>query len=430
MNLLFTYFRKIVRVFESPLYNNSIFIMLTSVLIAVSGFIFWLIAARLFSEADIGTATAIISSMGMIIVLSRVGLDVSLIKFFPMSDKSEIFSTSTLFTTAFATILGIVFVGGVNAWVPDLIILQNEVGYSIVYILFLVANSLSSMCGISLIAIRGGASRFIQSIVLSSRILLIFPLISFGAFGLFSAVGISFLLAALIALMILYKNGIVPRFTINRSFLKNSFSFSAGNYFSGMLMTAPTQILPLLVFNILGPEQNAYFYITYTVFSSLLIIPNAISTSLFVEGSHGENLKKNIIRALAMTFFLLGPSAILILVFGETILGFFGTGYTEGIELLQLLIVSSFFVSIVLIYLSIMRVLNEVRAIATLSGVLFAFMMLLSYVLMLHSGLIGIGYAWLITYGVGAAIALLSYHKWCGKSGNTYWLNHSRSYSK
>ena len=43
---------------NDPLYKNSFFIMLTSISNAGFGFIFWMIAARFYSTADIGLASA------------------------------------------------------------------------------------------------------------------------------------------------------------------------------------------------------------------------------------------------------------------------------------------------------------------------------------------------------------------------------------
>jgi len=53
-------------------------------------------------------------------------------------------------------------------------------------------------------------------------------------------------------------------------------------------MTAPNMILPIMVLNVLGAEQAAYYYIAYAIAALLFMIPNAISMSLFVEGSHGS----------------------------------------------------------------------------------------------------------------------------------------------
>ena len=59
---------------------------------------------------------------------------------------------------------------------------------------------------------------------------------------------------------------------------------SAGNYLAGLFVAAPNMILPIMVLNVLGAEEAAY-YLAYAIASLRFMIPSAISTSLFVEGA-------------------------------------------------------------------------------------------------------------------------------------------------
>ena len=75
---------------SDPLFKNAYFLMFSSLTSAGSGFFFWLIAARFYSTADIGLASAIISAMGLISMLSLSGFDISLVRFLPeREDKKE-----------------------------------------------------------------------------------------------------------------------------------------------------------------------------------------------------------------------------------------------------------------------------------------------------------------------------------------------------
>ena len=68
---------------KDPLYKNSFFIMLTSISSSGFGFVFWMLAAKLYPKEDAGIATALISSMTLLVLLLRFGLDQSIIRFFP-----------------------------------------------------------------------------------------------------------------------------------------------------------------------------------------------------------------------------------------------------------------------------------------------------------------------------------------------------------
>lgn len=72
---------RFIQKLKDPLYKNSIFLMLSSVTGAGTGFVFWVIAARFYSAEDVGLASAIVSAMRMIGMLSVLGLD--LVMFIP-----------------------------------------------------------------------------------------------------------------------------------------------------------------------------------------------------------------------------------------------------------------------------------------------------------------------------------------------------------
>jgi len=64
----------LIQKLKYPLYKNSFLIMLSSIINAGFGFFFWVFAARLYSAEDVGITS--------IILLSRLGSDFSLIRFF------------------------------------------------------------------------------------------------------------------------------------------------------------------------------------------------------------------------------------------------------------------------------------------------------------------------------------------------------------
>ena len=282
---------------KDPLYKNSFFIMLTSITAAGFGFIFWMLAAKFYPKEDVGIATALISAMALLVLLSKLGFDFSIIRFFPENDKSKIFSTSVIITTFFAILFGIVFVLGIDIFSPELHLLKSPLN-SVLFIIFVAASSVVTLTSISFIALRKAEFYFLQSILVGSRILFLFPLIFLGAIGIFGAVGISYVIAMLILFVFLIRSGIRPKFMLDRSFLNDAFRFSAGNYFAGLFMMAPNFILPIMVLNVLGANAAAYYYIAFMIASLLFMIPSAISMSLFVEGSHGEALKKTVIKSL------------------------------------------------------------------------------------------------------------------------------------
>jgi len=158
------------------------------------------------------------------------------------------------------------------------------------------------------------------------------------------------------------------------------------------------------VLNVLGAESTANYYITYAIVSILFMIPYAFTTSLFVEGSHGGEMKKSVLRTLASMFALLIPAIIGLALFGEQILSLIGKDYVEGITLLRVLALSAVFVSICQTFISIAKVRNDIRSLIIISGFVSVALLGLGYTLMHQFGLIGMGYAWFATYAAGTLL--------------------------
>lgn len=393
---------RIISQFKDPLYKNSFFIMLTSLTNASFGFFFWMLAAKLYPKEDVGIATALISSMSLLILLTRFGLDVSIIRFFPGKDKSSIFSTTALITTFFTVVMGLIFIFGIDIWSPGLRIL-NSIQNTALYILFIAANSIVALTTVSFNAVRKAEYGFIQSLMVGSRVIILFPFIFLGAMGIYGAVGASFILAGMVSLVLLARSGVKLSLRLDRKFLNEAFHFSAGSFIAGLLMAAPAQILPIMVLNVLGAEETAHYYIAFSITSLLFMIPNALSTSLFVEGSHGEGLKKATIKSLRVVLLLMIPAALILYFGGEWLLGLIGKDYAaSGLELLRIMVVSSFFMAVSSIYMTIKKVQKDILGLIFLSGLIFSLLIGLGYVFMLSYGVAGIGYAYVIGYGVGA----------------------------
>lgn len=387
---------------KDPLYRNSFFIILSSIISAGLGFIFWILAAKLYPKDVVGIAIALFSSILLLVSLSDFGLSQSLIRFFPVREKSNIFSTSVVITTFFAVLFGIIFIAGIDFWSPGLGILKFFNGA--IYLLFLAAYAVICLTWVSFIAMRKAEFSLLQNIIFGSRIVLLFPFISFGAMGIFGAVGASTIITCTVMLFLLVKSGVKLIFTLDRKFLHDAFHFSAGNYLSGLLTAAPSLIIPIMVLNILGAQETAQYYIAYSITALLFVIPIAVSTSLFVEGSHGETLKKNTMKSLFIIFILLIPAIIILYLFGGFILGIIGKSYVEGLDLMRIMALSSFFVAIVNVYFSIKKVQKDMKRLVLLSAVLFFLLIGLSYVFMPVFGIVGVGYAWIGGYGLCSVV--------------------------
>jgi O-antigen/teichoic acid export membrane protein len=405
-------YKEIKNHLKDPLYKNSVIILITMVLSGLFGFIFWIIAAKFYNPDNVGISTALISVVSLISVLSYMGLDQSIIRFFPDGNKLKILTTSTIVITISTIIFGIIFVAGINIWSPKLVIIQD---YLLPFFISLIAFSLTQPTAQAFIALRESKYYFYQNIVLGSRVVLIF-LPFLGKMGIFLSFGISSVIAIIFSFYFIYKFKLEKinhegYLSIDWDYIRESFKFSAGNYFFVILFTLPAYILPIMVLNVLGSEQTAYYYIAYTIGSMLFMISAAFGLSLFVEGSHGESMRKNTLKSSFAIFLVLTPIAAILYLFGDYFLGLIGTSYINGYDLLKTIVVSSFFYAICMIFFSVRRVQKNMGDLILISSIIFFLLLGLSYPLMIKFGIIGVGYASIITYFVASVIILIKIRK-------------------
>ncbi|MCK9298781.1 MAG: oligosaccharide flippase family protein [Methanoculleus sp.] len=394
-------FSEVRRHLQEPLIRNSFFIMASSFAAAGFGFFFWMIAARFYSQADVGIATALMSSMGLLILISRLGLDQSVIRFFPLRDKNKVLGTAILVPTAVALGAGLIFIAVVDVVSPELTIVRS---IAPLYLIILGAYSITWVLEGAFNALRKSEHYFTLNLLYGTRIFFLVPLVFLGAVGIFGAFGLSFILGLILALVLLTRCSVKPTPCVDRVFLREAWQFSAGAYIAGILMSAPNMVIPIMVLHVLGAESTANYYITYAIVSILFMIPYAFTTSLFVEGSHGGEMKKSVLRTLAGMFALLIPAIIALSLFGEQILNLIGKDYVEGMALLRVLAISALFVSVCQTFISIAKVRNDVRSLIILSSFISVALLGLGYTMMNQFGLIGMGYAWLATYVAGTLL--------------------------
>jgi O-antigen/teichoic acid export membrane protein len=364
---------------------------------AVIGLVFWIVAARTVSATAIGLGTAVISLVALVTTLAQFGMDNGIIRFLPMSkNKDELFSTVMTITFIVTVIITGILLIGLNVFSPPLLFLRQG-AYPLLLILYMTLLSVYGMQNTAITALRRGDLFLLQTIILVIRIPLLLVFAPLGVMGILAVLVISYFVTFMIGLYAISRLGVKFRFTINPGSLKEIFSYSMGTYTADILAAAPTAIIPVIIVNTIGATDNAYYYIAYSIAALLLTIPGAVSTSLFVEGSHDVPLRENVEKSLKLTMMVLIPAIIVILLFGNYILLIFNKEFSsQSFELLKLLAISGVFSAVNIIYMTIKRVQKDIRLINYLNFANASLLIVVGYVFLIKFGLIGIGYAWLI----------------------------------
>jgi O-antigen/teichoic acid export membrane protein len=412
--------RQIKQHISSPLYRNSLFLMANVVVTTGLGFFFWMVVARFYTEAEVGLAAAIISAVSFLALFSRLGLGFALIRFLPKAEKPvEMINSCFTLSGIVALAAAAIFVAGLDLWSPALSFIKQDAMFILAFVFFALCWTLSGL--MDSIFVAGRRAEFVLSkntiISLLKIPLPILMVLFFRAFGIVSSWGIAIAIALAISLFLFLprvQNGYYPVPKINFGLLKHIWRYSAGNYLAALFSAAPSLVLPILIVNILGAEQNAYFYVAWMIAGLLFAIPMMVSTSLFAEGSRfEEELEINVRRSFKFIFLLLIPALILVVVLGKWLLLLFGASYSAyALGLLWILAASGLFVGVNSVYMTILRVKHRIKELVLISGLVTTAVLVASYLITPTTGIIGIGYVWIAAQGLVSVYVILAIKPW------------------
>ncbi len=401
--------KRLKQLWRVPFYSNAVYLMTASAASSLLGFIFWVVAARFYSVEDIGLAAAVIAAAGLVTTFAHLGLGMGLIRFLPHSgtNSNSMINTTLTIGVLASVAASLIFIVGLGFWSPALLFLKQDPGYLVAFIILAIVYQVWYLIDHTYIAKRRAGFVTAQSLIFQLlKILLVILLAAFfQSFGIIASWGISLGVASLIGMFLFLPRvqlGYRPFFAVNREVVKVLMRFSSANYFSILFWLAPGMILPIMVVNLLGAEPNAYFYIAWTIGTTLPLIIGAVSTSLFAEGSYDEKtLGLNIWRSLKMTFVILVPVVILVIAIAPQLLHLFGSSFAaNGSTIVRILAIAALPTIINFHYIQVNRVENKMKVLVGFTFISAVVSLGLAYLLLSTNGIIGAAIAWLVAQGI------------------------------
>jgi O-antigen/teichoic acid export membrane protein len=371
---------------------------------AVFGFIFWTVAARLYHPHDVGLAAAAVSAVGLLAMLSGLGLDFALVRFLPGALRPhEIINSCLTIGSIVAVLVAVTFLAGLGLWSPAMMPIRSDPAYAVSLILAAVFTTVGGYMAAIYLSRKNARLVFGQSLIFGGAKVgaaIILVLAGAGAVGLLGAWVVGLLAAAGVGLAFFLPHvesgGFRFRPAVAREVVNDMRHFASTNYTSAVLWSAPASLLPILVTNVAGAEANAYFYVAMSVGGLLAMVPTAVSMSLFAHGSRDEtDLFQRAFESARFSLLLLAPAIVGIFIFGGKVLLIFGRAYSDaGTRLLWMLALSALPLAVNDLFFSVRRV--QQRMSGVIAGTLWVLLVTLglSIILLPKVGLLGAGIAW------------------------------------
>jgi O-antigen/teichoic acid export membrane protein len=404
--------------FGMRLYANAFYLWVNGIVTSVSGFIFWIVAARLYDAEDVGLAAAAVAALMLLGVVSNLGLGLGLIRFLPEAGNRAVSLLNGSFTLgAFAaTVIAIVFLLGIPLWSPSLAFLREQPLQFVLYTLFAMCVTVGTIQRLAFMAVRRAEfALFANAGASVLKICAAVALAMFSApFSIVGAWGIAPIVSMLAVSFWFLRRAhpsYRPAIRVRNWPSFDILSYSFGNYVSTLLFMAPGFLLPIMVVSQVGGEGGAYFYVAWVAGTLLTSMAYSLSLSLFSEGSHyRDGLGQGLWQALGTALVVSAVGAVLLLLAADKLLLAFGSDYArEAAGLLRLLALAALPACVTNLYLGVERVRKGIRRLILITLVVAGITLGGSYVLLQSQGIEGVGIAWLAAQCVGAAMATGQY---------------------
>jgi O-antigen/teichoic acid export membrane protein len=402
---------KLAQLHRDSLVRNSFYLMLSTGIMAVLGFAFWLIAARLFTPQEIGIATTLISAMTLISYIGLLGFNSTFIRVLPQSKtRSNDINTGLILSTSAAMLVAVVYILLVPVIAPSLSLIHDNLLYAAGFVLLVALSCVNLLTSSIFIAFRAAKYNLLIDGTIMSLVKLALPFafVGLGAYGLFAAAGTGAAAALIASIFFLTtKFAYKPKLQIDKTTLKSVWQYSFSNYAANLLNIAPTLILPLVVLNHLGAAAAGYYYLGSMVANLLYTVVYAVSQSLFAEGSYADKGMRELLKRSTMVIAAIMVPAVTIIYFGASfMLGIYGQEYAKNAtELLQLLALAGPMVAVYTIVNVLLRIVKLTKQIIVIDVIYLVVIAGLAE-LWADNGLAWVGYAWIIGNGLAGLAGL------------------------
>ena len=378
---------------------------------AVSGFAFWLLAARVYPEDPIGEAAALFTAVVFVNYAANLGLPIAVGRY--AKDRSD--SSAVLFGWALVVTTGMSAVGAGLFWLiagRDIVEPLRPLGPVLGPLLFfavVTGMSIALLVEIRLTALRRWGWVLARVAVVG---VIRLPVIGWNpiddsALWLFLLVAVlpaasSLALAGGLAVRGRARLGALPAET------RSAARFAMVNYASLLALRAPQFILPLVVALQVSADSYAAFYIAFQIATVAFLVPHMLGQVLLVEGGRGStDLQAQSRVALEVTAGIMTAVALGGLVLARIVPIVYGATYDDAGQILPLFLWAGIAWAVTSIFITRARVVEAERAIIGIAFCLAIAILVPAVILTARSGIDGAAMAWLGGHVLTAVVAVL-----------------------
>ena len=351
--------------------SNSLALIAAKVASLGLGFVFWIAAARLFPQAEVGIAAGVVSAMMLCTQVMLVGVGSAVIVELPRnrSRPGPLLDTAVTLV-AIASLLGaaafLVMAGGAFG---ELDVVSSSPLYSIEFLLASMFGTLWILLDQVSTAQRRGDHALVRSLALG---VFMFALLAglAAAFGsrasevIFApwAIG-SVAVCALGFRQLKQSLDYRVRARVVRSHARRLVRLGIANHLLTLAERAPGLVLPIVVIELVSPAANAAWYAAWAMATVVYWVPMQFGMTLFAElADEPASMTALVRRGLRHSLAIAATGALVVAVGADPLLSLLGEGYAEaGAQPLRLLLLAFVPMAFVQAYFAVCRATGRLR---------------------------------------------------------------------
>jgi O-antigen/teichoic acid export membrane protein len=395
-------------------YANGVALVLNAGLSSALGFIFWMVAARRFNADALGLGAAVVSAATLAALIGKAGFDAAIVRYAPSASPAQLgrllarASAATLALTG-VTALALLLIAklGVPALAPlaqpafagGFVALALGTSFAWVLDAYYISEQRASV-----VLLRNVAFNLVKLGVP------LFIAFSLGGRAVPLAWGIGLIASLVVAIALLpgalkahRQQGDMPE--------RGALGYSMRNYAINLSEFLPGLVLPIVVLHALGAEENARFFLAWTIATVAFLASKAIAQSAFAALVRDPDGRAPLRKAVGLSAALLLPPALVLYLAAPQLLGLFGEHYVAAAALLRVLALSVPFVIATNLYLACLKAHDAGWELTLLPLASLVALLALAPFALNKMGIEGLGLAWLAvqaTVGTYAAARLVA----------------------
>ncbi len=353
---------------NKALLSNATSLVGTVGIASVLGFVYWAVAAKLFSPPEVGLGSAATSAMTLLGTVGMFGLGPMLMGELPRRRvRGPLVSASLIATGIGSLALGAGFAVIAPRLGAGFSFVTGSLMAMAVFLSGVVITGVSKTFDQACIGLLKGGLQLSRNLILAIVKVATLPVAAYLIHDKFG-VGIMFTWVAGVIISLgwvaigLARNGVSVTPKPDWDSLRALGKVTLAHNWLNLAIFVPPAIMPVIVTAVVSPTANAAFYVAWMIASFMYIIPGSLSMVLFTVASADPTAMAAKLRfTLRVSMYLGVPGMLAVFLGGRFILEVFGKSYAaDGTIPLWLFAACYLPIVPVSFYIAVCRTTNKV----------------------------------------------------------------------